>query len=82
MLDINTEELILIYLEGFDELRNESEVPYGMTPRGIIEGIRASEEETYNSLESLVDDDLVEEDVRSVTGLENKRNVYFLSEKG
>jgi len=82
MFDLNTKDLILIYLQGFQELRNENEVPYGVTQRGIIEGIGTDESEINNTLQELKEKDLVNERVKSVLGINRARNVYFLSGSG
>ncbi|MFW6196708.1 MAG: tetratricopeptide repeat protein [Thermoplasmatota archaeon] len=82
MKNLDTKDLILIYLEGYTNLKDKREVPYGLTARGIIEGIGTSENESYQALEEMEKEGLIEERVKSVSGVKRDRNVYFLSEKG
>ncbi len=74
--------LVLFHLEGFEEFREEREVPYAMTPRGITKAVGITEEAPFNTLDMIEEKSLIEERVRPIIGLERERNVYFLTEEG
>ncbi len=82
MLPPEAEDLILMELEGFEEFREEEEVPYGLTPRGITKAVGISETEPYTTLNEMSEEGLIEGDARKITSLDRERNVYFLTEKG
>ncbi|MFW6083214.1 MAG: hypothetical protein ACOC7O_01060 [Thermoplasmatota archaeon] len=82
MLPIDIKELILLHLEGFEEFKSEDEVPYKLTPKGITEAVGMSEGKPYTKINELEEDCFIEESERKITGLDRKRNVYFLTEKG
>jgi len=82
MSKVGDKDLILMHLEGFEEFRDEKEVPYGLTPRGITCAVGISESEPYKTLESMSEEGLIEEDTRTIMGENKQRNVYFLTEKG
>jgi len=71
-----------MHLEGFEEFRDEKEVPYGLTPGGIIKAVGIRESKPYKTLESMGEEGLIEEDTRVITDENKERNVYFLTEKG
>ncbi|MFW5945963.1 MAG: tetratricopeptide repeat protein [Candidatus Natronoplasma sp.] len=82
MSKVEDKDLILMHLEGFEEFRDEKEVPYGLTPRGITYAVGISESEPYKTLEDMSEEGLIEEDTRIIMGEDQERNVYFLTEKG
>ncbi|MFO7792448.1 MAG: tetratricopeptide repeat protein [Candidatus Saliniplasma sp.] len=82
MVSVEDEDLILMHLEGLEEFRDEEEVPYSLTPRGITEAVGIRESEPYTTLEEMETKGLIEDDVRDIAGLNRKRNVYFLADEG
>lgn len=76
---------ILIHLEMrkdslvFDE---HEKVPYSICQNGIAEAVNLSRSRTSEIIRDMVDDDLVEEQVRRVAGLKRRRKVYTLTQKG
>ncbi len=82
MLPLEVEDLILLYLDGFEEFRDEEEVPYGLTPRGITKAVGINETEPYETLNEMSEEGMIEGDTREITSADRVRNVYFLSEKG
>lgn len=81
-MEIEVKNLVLMYLNGFEEFKKEDDVPYGLTARGITKTLGVTDSKFSSALESLKDKDLVVEKERNVIGTDRKRNVYFLSEKG
>ncbi len=82
MLSVNIEDLILIYLEGFEEFKADDEVPYALCPKEIVKSVGVGQKNPYDILNRMVEKELIEEDTRHVLGLDRKRNVYFLDKKG
>lgn len=82
MKDFNSEEVILLHLESYEEFKEENEVPYNLTPRGIIRKIDISEKDAFDILDKLKEKGLVEEDKKEIIGMEKERNVFFLTEEG
>lgn len=82
MIDFKTENLVILHLEGFEEFRDEEEVPYGITPRGITRAVGITESAPYSTLENVEEKDLIEEKTKKVIGQNRERNVYFLTDKG
>ncbi len=82
MKELKNSDLILMYLRGFEEFKEEDEVLYGLTTRGITKTIGITEKEFVSNKEHLIENDLIIEKVQPIISLERKRNVYFLSEKG
>ncbi|MFW5927799.1 MAG: tetratricopeptide repeat protein [Thermoplasmatota archaeon] len=82
MLPIDTKDLILIHLESFEEFKNEEEVPYKITPKGITEAVEMSEGKPYTKINELEENGFIVEKKRCISGQDRKRNVYFLTEKG
>ncbi len=82
MLEISEKDMVLTYLQGYDEYKDEDEVPYCITPRGIAEAVGITERAPYNTLKEIKEEGLIEEDIRFVINSDKKRNVYFLTKKG
>lgn len=82
MFHLKTDEILLIYLEGFCEFKEDEEVPYSLTFSGITNLLGISESELLSSLKAMGEEDLVRKEVRPVVGADKERNVYFLTEKG
>lgn len=80
--EIDEEILVMAHLEGFEEFRDEDQVPYAMTPRGITKAVGITESAPYNTLEDIESKGLIEEDVRDIIGSDRERNIYLLTEKG
>ncbi len=77
-----TQDMILIYLEGFDEFVKDEEVPYSLTPPAIAGVLGVDESELFSTLNAMEADGLIKEDIRPVADIDRERNVYFLTEKG
>ncbi len=82
MLNEGSRALILMYLEGFEEFKDEEEVPYGVTPKGITKAVGIDESEPYTYLKKMRDEGLIKKDTRIITSEKRERNVYFITEKG
>ncbi len=82
MIDIEKKDMILMYLEGLEEFREEEEVPYDVTPKGITDSIELEEDRPYHTLEEMESEGLLMEDERFISNLDRKRNVYFLTDEG
>ncbi|MFW6142208.1 MAG: tetratricopeptide repeat protein [Candidatus Saliniplasma sp.] len=76
---------ILIHLEiqmdsvGFETYEK---VPYSICQNGIAEAVNLSRSRTSEIIRDMIEDDLVEENVRRVVGLKRRRKVYSLTRKG
>lgn len=75
-------EKILLHLEGHKGYKRKREVPYRICQAGIAKKVELSQTRVSRLLQDLIDKDYIEEDKKSVIGLERKRKVYFLSKKG
>lgn len=82
MLDVEKKNLVLFHLEGFEEFRDEDEVPYGVTPRGIAAEVGLTKSEPFSTIEDMEEEGLIEEETRYIFGENRERNVYFLTEEG
>ncbi len=82
MLDLDKKNLVLVHLQGFEEFKDEDEVPYGVTARGIAAEVGLTKSEPFNTLDEIEEEGLIEENTRYILGENRERNVYFLTEEG
>lgn len=82
MLKSEKKYMILSYLEGFEEFKEEKEVPYEQTLEGIIETTDMEKSVISEGLKNFKKKDFLEEKMKRIIGTNRKRKVYFLTEKG
>jgi hypothetical protein len=73
---------ILIHLMDYRTNRNDFEVPYEVTQSGISKAVKIQQKHLPRTLKKLRSMNYIEERMNHVTGVKQKRKVYFLSEEG
>jgi len=73
---------ILIHLMDFRSNRDDFEVPYQVTQSGISQAIKVQQKHLPRTLKKLISQNYIEEKMNHVTGVKQKRKVYFLTEEG
>ena len=73
---------ILIHLMDFRTNRDDFEVPYEVTQSGISRAVKIQQKHLPRTLKKLMSMNYIEERMNHVTGVKQKRKVYFLSEEG
>ncbi|MBS3817758.1 MAG: AAA family ATPase, partial [Candidatus Thermoplasmatota archaeon] len=83
MVNITGRDKILLHLMNQQEFKDtKGEVPYRICQRGIAEYVSLSRNRVSELLRDLVKKEKLDEVTRRVVGLERRRKVYFLTEKG
>ncbi|MEM3512718.1 MAG: ATP-binding protein [Thermoplasmata archaeon] len=75
-------ERVLLYLLEYERFRERHTFPFGVTQKGIAEGIDILPAHVPRTVKKLIGDGLVEEKFGRVEGIPRKVRVYFLTSDG
>lgn len=81
-LHLTVQNRILIHLLDYKTFRGDFEVPFQVTQKGISRAIRIQQKHLPRALKKLLGSNYLEERMNHVSGVKQKRKVYFLTDEG